>query len=401
MIKLNKNNSPAFIMLLFALSWWPLSILIYQRLGKLLEVTYPSANLVASVSYYTLVILSSLIGATVGKKFRRSSFLYYWMIVGVVLSLLPILLKDIHELSVLIFSSSSLGFAFGIGMPTCLAFFSESVRIENRGSTSGLVFLLSNIAIVSLSIFLRDAELSTVALTAGVWRVVGLALLIFFKPKENVEIKGEKSVSFRLVFENKQFLLYFIPWLAFCLIDWFEKPIRELVFGEHVSSLNITGLAIASICSIVGGLLCDKIGRKLTVLYGFISIGIAYAILSIAPNNSMVWYFYIVIESIAWGFFYPIFIIVLWGDLNASYKREKYYAIGNIPIFIIGIMEMLARPYVLQIPANAAFSLAAFFLFLAVLPLIYAPETLPEKKIRERELRGYVEKAKKIREKFT
>jgi len=382
-------------MLLFALSWWPLSILIYQKLGKLLEATCPSANLVASASYYTLVILSSLVGATLGRRIRRLSFLYYWMIAGAVLSWLPILLKDIHELSVVIFSSSSLGFAFGIGMPTCLAFFSESVHIENRGSTSGLVFLLSNIAIVSLSIFLRDAELSTVALTAGAWRVVGLALLIFLKPKEDVKIEGEKNVPFSLVFENKQFLLYFIPWLAFCLIDWFEKPIRELVFGEQVASLNITGLAITSICSIVGGLLCDKIGRKLTVLYGFISIGIAYAVLSIAPNNSMVWYFYIVIESIAWGFFYPIFIIVLWGDLSASYRSEKYYAIGNIPIFIIGIVEMLARPYVLQIPANAAFSLAAFFLFLAVLPLIYALETLPEKTMRDRELREYIAKAKR------
>jgi hypothetical protein len=36
---------------------------------------------------------------------------------------------------------------------------------------------------------------------------------------------------------------------------------------------------------------------------------------------------------------------------------------------------------------------------LAVLPLMYAPETLPEKRIRERELKQYIEKAKRIREK--
>jgi MFS family permease len=323
------------------------------------------------------------------------------MIMGVVCSLLPILLKDIRELSVLVFSSSSLGFAFGIGMPSCLAFFSESVRIENRGSASGVVFLSSNIAIVFLSIFLREAELSTVALTAGLWRALGLVLLIFFKPKEEAEAKGEKHPSFGSVFKNKQFLLYFVPWLAFCLIDWFEKPIRETVFGELASSLNIAGLAITSFCSIVGGLLCDKIGRKPTVIYGFISIGIAYAILSIAPNNSVIWYFYVMIESIAWGFFYPIFIMVLWGDLSRSHESEKYYAIGSTPIFVIGVIEILAKSYVLLIPPEAAFSLAAFFLFLAVLPLVFAPETLPEKKIREREVRQYIEKAKKIREKFT
>jgi hypothetical protein len=30
---------------------------------------------------------------------------------------------------------------------------------------------------------------------------------------------------------------------------------------------------------------------------------------------------------------------------------------------------------------------------------MYAPETLPEKRIRERELKQYIEKAKRIREK--
>jgi hypothetical protein len=44
-------------------------------------------------------------------------------------------------------------------------------------------------------------------------------------------------------------------------------------------------------------------------------------------------------------------------------------------------------------------SIASFFLFLAVIPLFYAPETLPEKEIKERELKGYIEKAKKIKEK--
>jgi hypothetical protein len=31
---------------------------------------------------------------------------------------------------------------------------------------------------------------------------------------------------------------------------------------------------------------------------------------------------------------------------------------------------------------------------------MYAPETLPEKKIKEMELRSYAEKAKKIKEKY-
>ena len=41
------------------------------------------------------------------------------------------------------------------------------------------------------------------------------------------------------------------------------------------------------------------------------------------------------------------------------------------------------------------FSFASFFLFAATLPLSYAPETLPEKVLKEMDLMSYVEKAKK------
>jgi hypothetical protein len=49
---------------------------------------------------------------------------------------------------------------------------------------------------------------------------------------------------------------------------------------------------------------------------------------------------------------------------------------------------------------GAAFSVAAFFLFLAVLPLISAPETLPEKKMELRRLRSFAEEAQKAKEKY-
>jgi len=35
-------------------------------------------------------------------------------------------------------------------------------------------------------------------------------------------------------------------------------------------------------------------------------------------------------------------------------------------------------------------------MFIAVLPIIYAPETLTEKNIKDRELKNYIEKAQKL-----
>ncbi len=41
------------------------------------------------------------------------------------------------------------------------------------------------------------------------------------------------------------------------------------------------------------------------------------------------------------------------------------------------------------------FSFASFFLFIAVLPLVFAPETMSEQIIKNNDLKNYVNKAKK------
>ena len=95
-----------------------------------------------------------------------------------------------------------------------------------------------------------------------------------------------------------------------------------------------------------------------------------------------------------------MFTIVVWGEV-AEHEIEKYYAIGEAPYFLSVMISLIFSPVTTLIPETSAFSLAALFLFLAVIPLMFAPETLPEKTLRERELRSYIEKAKRVREKFT
>lgn len=88
------------------------------------------------------------------------------------------------------------------------------------------------------------------------------------------------------------------------------------------------------------------------------------------------------------------------GDLAERRSKERYYLLGGLPYLLAGYLSILVKPYVASIPISSAFSLASFFLFLAVLPLLYARETLPEKTIKDRELKTYVEKAKKTKEKY-
>jgi len=346
----------AFILLFFALSWWPISISVFRKFYQPMETLNSSATIIARAQYYISIAISSIIGSVISKRVRKLSFLYYWMIVGMISSWVPIFFVSTNEWH-LFTVSILLGFAFGIGMPSCLAFFAELTRLENRGSLGGAIFLASNLTTAILAIALLDAELTFVASIAAIWRVIGLVLFILLKPKERAKDESYYQVSLISVFRNKQFLLYFIPWFAFSLIEWFEYPLRTNLFGEDFArSAEIMGVSIGSISAVIGGVLSDRIGRKIVVLYGFVSIGIAYAALSIAPSNVLTWYFYTIIDAIAWGLFYTMFTITLWGDLSQSLEKEKYYAIGNIPFFIAGTMELVARPYVTLIRPDASFS---------------------------------------------
>ena len=115
------------------------------------------------------------------------------------------------------------------------------------------------------------------------------------------------------------------------------------------------------------------------------------------PYFTPSWYLYTVFDGVAWGILYVIFVITIWGELGHESQSDKYYAIGVMPFFISKFLQLIIGNYLqTDISPYALFSFIAFFLFIAVLPLFYAPETLPEKTMKDRDLKSYLEKAKKI-----
>jgi MFS family permease len=187
----------------------------------------------------------------------------------------------------------------------------------------------------------------------------------------------------------------------FCLINFIEYPILNNLFGNYFASfITIAEFGICSFVALIGGWFADSVGRKRIVISGFVTLGIGYAVLGLFPRIILSWYLYTILDGVAWGIFSLMFYLVIWSDLAGNRIKEKYYLIGVSPFLISSYIQILFTPYAKLIDISAAFSLASFFLFLAVLPLLYAPETLPEKKIELRQLRKYVEAAKKVREKY-
>jgi len=395
-----KDFAIVFILLFNVFGWYYMTLTIIDGALNNLNASYEQ-KIIVWTTYYVTVAGSGIAGAILSNRIKRLKFLYLWIISGAVTSLLlvPVNSPTVTGISII---STLLGASFGLGMPSCLAYFADCTFIENRGRVSGTILLTTNLCAPLFTMPVNMFNLMVNSILLAAWRGFGL-IIFFLKPEEKRDDKMKKNISFKQVFNDRLFLFFFIAWFMFCFIDRFEKgffTIREdLLERSFYRFILMVEAAIGSLFALIGGILCDLIGRKRVVIYGFVALGLAYAIIGIFPTM-ISWYFYSVIDGVAAGILWVTFILILWGDLSPVAAREKYYVVGGIPFFISNVVPLFLGPHVTLLSANAAFSWASFFLFIAVLPLLYAPETLPEKKIELRQLRKYVDAAKKVKEKY-
>lgn len=394
------SKSPrAFVivfLLLNALVWFFMLVSLMNWFLAVLNLTYLEAIVIYAV-FCLAVVGFSLAGAVLADRFQRLRIIHFWIAFGAVASLTPVLFENITVKQVTFFSLLW-GASFGLGMPSCLALFAEAFPLESRGQMSGITFLITNLSAPPLILLAGSLDPNTYSLVCAAWRMLSLMVLLLIRLKDAEAIyKPPKKLSFSYVVQDRSFILYIIPWFLFCLISGLGDPVVEPVYKTTLKDFPLAVRPlIAGAFALIGGLLADKIGRKKVVIYGFISLGLAFAIVGIAPEILPAWYFFVLMNAVSAGILWAMFILTLWGDLSPKGGNEKYYAVGNMPFFVTwGVLQLVSARYLMEIPSNAVFSFASFFLFLAVLPLMYAPETLPEEKIRLRELRKYVEGAKK------
>lgn len=383
-----------------AFIWYFCSIKVLDGIISEIGLNHFDNFLVWSLNFFGTA-LSALGGAILENKIcKKTAFLFFWSLLGV-FSSLTLLSPTIVFLPTALIIAFLFGVSFGLGMPSCMGYFSDSTKVENRAKIGGIIFLINGVGSLIVLSTVMNSDLFTQASTLAVWRLLSLAVFPLMMPSEINKIS--KTFSYASIIRQKPFILYFTPWLMFSLVNALTVPVSIATIGETLTNLlMLLEYSLAGIFATVGGLFSDRYGRKNMTIMGFVSLGLGYATIGIFPENFVAWIFYTVVDGVAWGIFSVIFIIAIWGDLAYGGSSEKYYALGGLPYLLSYFLQIILQPYITPIiPVNAVFSFAAFFLFLAVIPLMYAPETLPEKAFRERELRSYVEKAKKIREKFT
>jgi MFS family permease len=393
-----KDFCIVFVLLVNAFAWFYMAPMMIARILGGITVTDTQEIIIWS-AYYSGIVISSIIGSILANKINRLKFIYAWTAIGIATSVVPILFSSFTWIDCLTISIL-LGASFGLGIPSCLSYFADVTQVENRGRISGTILLTANMAAPILAIAFSGLDLTTNLIVFAGWRSLGL-IVFFLQPNEkNSSSERKLGESFSGIIKNKTFGFYLLAWIMFCLVDRIGGPIVVYSLGDVSGIIIIISPILASITTLIAGIMADWIGRKRIVLYGFISLGVAYAIIGITlaePSK----YFWVVINGITAGLLSVTFILILWGDISQSGSREIYYTIGVIPLFLTEIMGIALDEYLIKIQetSNIIFSVAAFFLFLAVLPLLYAPETLPETKIELRRLRKYVEAARKVKEK--
>jgi MFS family permease len=299
-----------------------------------------------------------------------------------------------------ILTSLLFGVSTGIGLPSCLAYFADVTNVENRGTYGGITYGTVGFGVLALALLISSLDTAQAFEVLALWRFLGFVAFFCLS-----RIQGKISLvsavpSYRSIFGRKDMLLYLLPWAMFSLVNFAEAPIIRNSLGPNATLAGIIELAISGFFAVVGGILADMVGRKRVIIMGFVIFGIEYAALGLFSVTQAIWYVYTVFDGIAWGMFAAVFFMTIWGDLADNNQKEKYYLLGGLSYLLAGFVSEVVTPFLGIIQTTAAFSLASFFLFLAVLPLMYAPETLPEKEIKDRELKDYLGKAKKIKEKY-
>ncbi|MEM2145611.1 MAG: MFS transporter, partial [Candidatus Jordarchaeaceae archaeon] len=321
---------------------------------------------------------------------------------GVFSSFLILLCEEGFLMNLVI--SVLLGISFGMGLPVCMGYYTDTTPVEKRGKIAGLTLLASYMG--SFAFFIITTYLGLIAnvIILAIFRSLSLLIIPFINKSLEIATIGRMRIPKYLeIFRQRAFIFYFIPWLMFSLVNYLSLPVQLMILSENVGNILILiENVLIGVFAVIGGFLSDSFGRKRLAIVGFLLLGIGYGVLGISSTNLFSWYIYTVIDGVAWGILQATMLFVIWGDLAQGAFSERYYALGGLPYIFSSFLRITLGPYIaVTVPSYAIFSFVAFFLFLAVFPLTLAPETLPEKKLKERELKRYIEEAKRVREKFT
>ncbi len=351
-----------------------------------------STNEFSSALFFGFTILWSIIGSFIGGQTRRRRLLAISILLGTFSIVLMAFVQGTFFAPII---SLGLGASMGLGLPSSIAFVADSTEVEARARVSGIIilgtFVLAFLVIAIIETFsLLTLETALLLALTRAISIFAVAPSKYYAEEQTIAGKVHlRSGAYRDLF------LYLIPWMMFCVaagLAWNLLPAEiDTSVGTMVRYLFI------AVFGFVSGIAADRFGRKKPIIFGLIVLGVSFAMLGFLGMTHTIINVYLAISGIAWGSFFVVFQTIP-GDLSVIGLREKFYGMGYIlPISILFGLSAVPVPKIFPLGSESSLSqIMSFILFLSIIPILLAKETLPEPKVRERRLKEYMERIGKI-----
>jgi MFS family permease len=336
--------------------------------------------------------VSAIAGSLIGRKVDRGKFLIAWIILGTLSSIFPVVFPD----TIFTLSSVLFGVSLGLGYPCFTAYLADCTKIEERARVSGIVILVTFLLVgfTAAAVSVLEIGLLGFALIS-----VFLRSISYFGLKlDQCRREPGKDRSWRVILTQRNFVLYLFPWLMVCIGSSLTAFVWTGLGSEYESATNIGNVFHylgAGISGLIAGIAADRFGRKQPIIIGLVTLGVSFAIMGLF-TTPFTFAVYLALSGVAWGFLIVLYLTIP-GDLSSTGSREKYYALGIvIPLIIFMGLPSLAHLLKISIPANELTNGLSIILFLSVIPVYYAAETLDSAKIRQQRIVRHIKKLEKV-----
>jgi MFS family permease len=342
------------------------------------------------------VIFSALIGNMYIKKISRKTFLFCSTFLGFISSTILLFFNDA---TLAFFSFILIGSSFGLVMPIAQSYLTESTTPDERGRVSGFVVLsifIFTLIASSASMLLGDEN------SLGILSVTIILKLTGFLPflLDSIDDNEYKPKSWSEIFKSKDFGIYLLAYILFNVCSglvslyWAGRPPDAELAAANASATIVRYIGIAMI-AIVTGFFVDKIGRKKPVILGVVLLGIAYAFVGLELTY-VTFFLQMVISGLAWGILIVSYLIIP-GDLAVPGSEERFCTAGLlIPFILYTGINGAGRFFILKNEFEQVSTLLSIVLFLSVIPILSAKETLSESKIQRLKMEEHIKKVKKV-----
>jgi len=348
-----------------------------------------------NASFNFMISLTLILSTSLIRRIEKTSVLYSWSILSIIGTIFIILAPtEISRLAIYLL----LGIVFGVGVSAFFAFFWDLTVPEERGRVAGLMGFIFLPLLILVAVPLEKLDLFRTATLCIILNLAPLAIKLLNPEKTTILTKKENPKGYNP--EKRTILLYSIPWVIYSLINATLARTVSFYIMQHFSPsspvlLGVLQIVAGGLGSIIGGVIADFFGRRISLAFGLTLFGFSSAISGLAQRYEVFCLAFIG-TGLTWGILLILYSFVIWGDLATKETCAHRYSIGLAIFYSASGLGALFSPEMLQISLLIASVVSCLLIFLSNVPLILAPELLPSDFREEIRLQLYVSLVKRI-----